>query len=97
MYTLKNAKKKFLSTKIWENDLISLKRIQNRWDYPYESLHVSHDQRCSIDVTDLADIFTVGRPNQVRKKPKISAQKCEPFSRYKCHKYEGVDYIWSTF
>ena len=51
---------------------------------------------CAIDVTDLVDIFTVGRPNQVRKKPKISAQKCEPFSRYKCHKYEGVDYIWST-
>ncbi len=31
------------------------------------------------NVTDLADIFTVGRPTIVRKKLKISAQSHEPF------------------
>jgi hypothetical protein len=60
-------------------------------------LRVSHDQRCSIDVTDLADIFTVDRPNQVRKKLKISAQTVEPFWRYGRHKCEGVGYTWYTF
>jgi len=53
--------------------------------------------RCSIDVTDLADIFTVDRPNQVRKKLKISAQTVEPFWRYGRHKCEGVGYTWYTF
>jgi hypothetical protein len=46
--------------------------------------------RCAINVTDLPDIFTVGRSNKVRKKPKMSAQKGEPFSRYRHRKYEGV-------
>jgi hypothetical protein len=46
--------------------------------------------RCAIDVTDLADIFTVGRSNKVRKKLKISAQTDEPFWRYRHRKYEGV-------
>ncbi len=39
----------------------------------WEALHVTHDQRCSIDVTDLADIFTVGRPRKARNNLKISA------------------------
>ena len=56
----------------------------------YEALHLSHDQRCAMTVTDLNDIFTVGRPNQVRKNPKISAQTDEPFWRYRHQKYEGV-------
>jgi len=41
-----------------------------------------------MTISDLADIFTVGRPCQVRKKPKISAQTIKPFrryKRYKCH------------
>jgi hypothetical protein len=64
----------------------NLRRCQKMMYDVYESLHVSHDQRCLIDVTDLADIFTVGRSNKVRKKPKISAQKCEPFWRYRHRK-----------
>jgi len=36
-------------------------------------------ETCSIDVTDLADIFTVGRPDKVTKKLKILAQTDEPF------------------
>jgi hypothetical protein len=48
---------------------------------------------CSIDLTDLADIFTVGRPNIFRNKPKISAQTDEPFWRYSCCNYEGVRYF----
>jgi hypothetical protein len=46
--------------------------------------------RCAINVTDLADIFTVGRPNIFRQKLKISAQTDEPFWRYRHRKYEGV-------
>ena len=57
-------------------------------------MHVSHDQRCSIDVTDLADFFTVGRPNIVRKKPKISAQMDESFPRYRRYKYGGLCHIF---
>ncbi len=41
---------------------------------------------CSINATDLADIFTVDRPNIVRKKLKISAQTDEPFWRYTRYK-----------
>jgi hypothetical protein len=53
--------------------------------------------RCSIDVTDLTDIFAVDSPNQVRRKLKISAQTVEPFWRYGRHKCERVGYIWYTF
>jgi hypothetical protein len=53
----------------------------------YEALHVSHNRRCSIDVTDLADIFTVGRANIFRKKPKISAQTDQPVWRYIGHNF----------
>jgi hypothetical protein len=54
-------------------------------------------ERCSIDLTDLADFFTVGRPNIVRKKLKISAQMDESFWRYRRYKYRGVGYIWGIF
>ena len=54
------------------------KRFGQSWD-PYESLHVSHNQRCSQNVTTLADIFTVGRPKKVRRKPKSLAQMVEGF------------------
>jgi hypothetical protein len=63
----------------------------------YEALHVSHDQPCSIDVADLADIFTVDSSHRVRNKLKISAQTAKPFLRYRRYKYEGVGYIWYTF
>jgi hypothetical protein len=63
---------------------------------PYETLHVTHDQRCSIDLTNLADIFTVGRPNKVRKKLKISAQTNHPFWIYDPPKYEGICYFWAN-
>jgi len=56
-------------------------------------LHLSYDQRCSTDVTDLADIFTVDSPSQVKEKLKISAQTAKPFWRYERHKCEGVGYI----
>ncbi len=46
---------------------------------------------CSIDVTYLTDIFTVGRPNIVKNKPKISAQSYEPFLRYRV-----LQVFWST-
>jgi hypothetical protein len=55
--------------------------------YIYEALHVSHDQRCAINLTDLADIFTVSRANIFRKKPKISAQTDQPVWRYIGHNY----------
>ncbi len=48
------------------------------------------------NVTDSADIFTVGRAIIVRKKLKISAQTDEPFWRYNPYKYGGVGYIWSN-
>ncbi len=38
-------------------------------------------EHCSIDVTNLVDIFTVGRSYKVRKKLKISALKSELFWR----------------
>ena len=50
-------------------------------------------ERCSIDLTDLADIFTVDSPHRVRNKLKISAQTDEPFFRYTRYKYEGIGYI----
>jgi len=43
--------------------------------------------RFAIDVTNLADIFTVDRRNKVRKKLKISAQTDGPFWRYRWWKY----------
>ena len=39
-------------------------------------------ERCSMNVTDVAHIFTVGRPNICKKNLKISAQTDESFSRY---------------
>ncbi len=54
---------------------------------PSEALHISHDQRCAIDFTDLADIFTVGRANIFRKKPNISAQTDRSVWRYSGHNY----------
>ena len=47
---------------------------------------------CSIDVTDLADIFTVGRPYKVTTKIKISAQMDKPLWRYRHYKCR-----WSPF
>jgi len=34
--------------------------------------------------TDLADIFTVARPNIFRKNPETGAETYNPFSRYRC-------------
>jgi hypothetical protein len=44
-------------------------------------------ERCSIDVSDLADIFTVDRSYEVRKKLKVSAQKDELLWRYRHYNY----------
>jgi hypothetical protein len=49
--------------------------------------HPIYPGPCSIDVTDLADIFTVDRANIFRKKPKISAQTDQPVWRYIGHNY----------
>jgi hypothetical protein len=38
-----------------------------------------HTYGRSIDVIDLADIFTVGKPRKFKRKLKISAQTHEPF------------------
>jgi hypothetical protein len=54
-------------------------------------------EACSIDVTDLTNIFTVGRPRKVRNNLKISAQTDEPYSRYSHSKRERVGYICGTF
>ncbi len=43
-----------------------------------------------------ADIFTVGRPNISRKKPKISAQTDKPVWRYSEHNYWGLGHFWCT-
>jgi len=48
--------------------------LVKNWKVPYEALHLSHDQRCAMNVADLADIFTVDSPSKVRKKLQISAQ-----------------------
>ncbi len=42
---------------------------------------------CEIDVTALADIFTVGRANIFRQKTKISAQTDKPVWRYTGQNY----------
>ena len=63
----------------------------------YESLHVSYDHGCSIDVTNLADIFTGYRTRCPRKNLKISAQIDEPFGRYRGYKYGGIGLFWGTF
>jgi hypothetical protein len=38
--------------------------------FPFDTYRGPHDECCSVNVTDLADIFTVGRPKKVRKNPK---------------------------
>ncbi len=53
-----------------------------------EALHLSHDQRYSINIVDLADLFTVDSPSKVRTKLKSSAQKNKPFERYGDYKYK---------
>ena len=50
-------------------------------------MHLSHDRRCSIDVSDLADIFTVEGSNSIINNLKISAHLDEPLKRYKRYKY----------
>ena len=49
-----------------------------------------------MDLTDLADIFTVSSPNIVRKNLEISAQAVKPFWRYSCAKCRGVRSALST-
>ena len=55
--------------------------------YIYEALHVSHDQPCSINLSDFANIFTIDRSHIGMIDLKISAQTDEPFWRYSHHKY----------
>jgi hypothetical protein len=44
---------------------------------------------CLIDVTDLADIFIVGRSKKAKNNLKVSAQTDESFSRYNHCRYGG--------
>jgi hypothetical protein len=49
---------------------------------------MSTGQHCAIDITYLAAIFMVDKPNEVTKKLKISCQTDEPFERYSRYKYK---------
>lgn len=55
--------------------------------FPYESMHVSHDRPCSIDLSDSADIITVDRSHIGMINLKISAQTDKLFWRYSHRKY----------
>ena len=44
-------------------------------------------ERCSADLTDLIDIFTVDRPYEVKKKSIISAQTDETGLTYRARKF----------
>ena len=46
---------------------------------------------CSMNLTDLADILTIGRRHKVMKNPKVSAQTDVPFPRYESRKYRNFE------
>lgn len=52
-------------------------------DDAQEALHANYDHICAININDVADNFTAGGLKQVRKKPKISAEKNKLFLRYR--------------
>ena len=54
-------------------------------------------ERCSMNVFDMADIFTVDRPHAVKKKSKISAQTHEPVLRYRAPKFWFLSKVENCF
>ncbi len=65
--------------------------LRSSWSYTWNGFlggfHVTHNQRCSIDLIDSAVILTVGSPKKVRKKLKNSDQRYGRFRRYRRSKY----------